>query len=220
MSSKSASLEELVKANKAQFDRIFSTQMGTLDVQPGVTAEPSETPVSVADEGQASLDSGIRKILTERYGDGWSHEIVEHSIDGDEVRVVCRLEADGLTSTQHGSARNSGNVGIALRRYLLMFGYLFSLAVLGKPPAHDFRVCLIVVAAIGVGGDQRAVLELHRWAEAAALVSGSGLVVDQQAVGAEVEGESVLVLGPDQCPDSQRRVQRSLGVGVEQTAVM
>ncbi|MDP7219401.1 MAG: hydantoinase B/oxoprolinase family protein [Arenicellales bacterium] len=116
MSSKSASLEELVKANKAQFDRIFSTQMGTLDVQPGVTAEPSETPVSVADEGQASLDSGIRKILTERYGDGWSHEIVEHSIDGDEVRVVCRLEADGLTSTQHGSARNSGNVGIALQR--------------------------------------------------------------------------------------------------------
>ena len=116
MSSKSASLEELVRANKAQFDRIFSTQMGTPDAQTGDTAEPSETPASVAEDGQAPLDSSIRKILTERYGDGWSHEIVEHSIDGDEVRVVCRLEADGLTSTQHGNARSSGNVGIALQR--------------------------------------------------------------------------------------------------------
>ena len=119
MSSKSASLEELVRANKAQFDRIFSTQMGTPDAQTGDTAEPSETPASVAEDGQAPLDSSIRKILTERYGDGWSHEIVEHSIDGDEVRVVCRLEADGLTSTQHGNARSSGNVGIALQRGLV-----------------------------------------------------------------------------------------------------
>ena len=116
MSSKSASLEELVKANKAQFDRIFSTQMGASADQSEASAFVSETTASAAGQSQSSQDSGIRNTLTDRYGDNWSHEIVEHSIDGDEVRVVCRLEAGGVIATQQGSARSSGNVGIALQR--------------------------------------------------------------------------------------------------------
>ena len=48
-------------------------------------------------------------------------------------------------------------------------------------------MCLVVLAAIGVGGDQRAVLQLHRRAKATALVSGAGLVVDQQAIRIEVD---------------------------------
>ncbi len=116
MSSKSASLEELVKANKAQFDRIFSTQMGASVEHPEASAFVPETETSAAGQNQSSQDSGIRKTLTDRYGDNWSHEIVEHSIDGDEVRVVCRLEAGGVIATQQGNARSSGNVGIALQR--------------------------------------------------------------------------------------------------------
>ena len=116
MSSKSASLEELVKANKAQFDRIFSTQMGASVEHPEASAFVPETETSAAGQNQSSQDSGIRKTLTDRYGDNWSHEIIEHSIDGDEVRVVCRLEAGGVIATQQGNARSSGNVGIALQR--------------------------------------------------------------------------------------------------------
>ena len=81
MSSKSASLEELVKANKAQFDRIFSTQMGASAEQSEASAFVSETTASAAGQSQSSQDSGIRNTLTDRYGDNWSHEIVEHSID-------------------------------------------------------------------------------------------------------------------------------------------
>ena len=116
MSSKSASLEELVKANKAQFDRIFSTQMGASVEHPEASAFVPETETSAAGQNQSSQDSGIRKPLTDRYGANWSHELIDHSIDGDEVRVVCRLEAGGVIATQQGNARSSGNVGIALQR--------------------------------------------------------------------------------------------------------
>ena len=118
MSNKSLSLDELVRANKDQFDRIFSHQMQQTNLQGGFEAIRSET--GVAGETQpvvaSASDSNIVNILNQQYGDDWSHELIEHTTTGNELRVVCRLQAGGITQTQSGTAQVSGNIGIAVQR--------------------------------------------------------------------------------------------------------
>ncbi|MCH2482360.1 MAG: hydantoinase B/oxoprolinase family protein [Gammaproteobacteria bacterium] len=118
MSNKSLSLDELVRANKDQFDRIFSHQMQQTNLQSGFEAIRSET--GVAGETRpvvaSASDSNIVNILNQQYGDDWSHELIEHTTTGNELRVVCRLQAGGITQTQSGTAQVSGNIGIAVQR--------------------------------------------------------------------------------------------------------
>ena len=118
MSNKSLSLDELVRANKDQFDRIFNDQMQQTNLQGSLEATRSEIGVARGTQPPvvSASDSNIVNILNQQYGDDWSHDLIEHTTTGNEVRVVCRLQAGGMTQTCSGTAQVNGNIGIAVQR--------------------------------------------------------------------------------------------------------
>ena len=118
MSDKPISLDDLVKANKTQFDTIVSAQMDQSDLRDALQAERGldQAPSGVANEATFETSNNISQMLTERYGDNWSHEVLEHGVENDEVRVRCKLTVNGATRTHFGTAKNTGNIGIALQR--------------------------------------------------------------------------------------------------------
>lgn len=99
-----ASLDDLLRSNKAQFDRIFSTQMSN---SPGEAAASDSAALEAADANTA---------LNARFGDDWSMEVVEHKSERGVTSVLCRLTVDGVSKMQFGSARNRGNSGLALQQ--------------------------------------------------------------------------------------------------------
>ena len=110
------SLDDLLKANKEQFDKIFANQMQETGLR-----SIDRRPATSADLQSASLDHGadagdITARLNARYGDRWSSEIVEHSADRGSVTVLCKLVVDGVSKMQFGSARIHGDPGKALQR--------------------------------------------------------------------------------------------------------
>jgi N-methylhydantoinase B len=116
--SSSVSFDDLLKANKQQFDKIFSAQTEELGLL-GVTHRP---PTS-ADLASASLSSeaaaqasDLYAMLNDRYGSRWSSEVVEHKTERGSVTVLCKLTVDGTSKMQFGSARANGDEGAALRR--------------------------------------------------------------------------------------------------------
>ena len=115
--SSSVSFADLLKANKQQFDRIFSAQTEELGVR-GV----SHRPPTDADLASASLasaagaDSDVYAILNERFGSSWSSEVIEHKTERGSVTVLCKLTVNGSSKEQFGSARANGDEGAALRR--------------------------------------------------------------------------------------------------------
>ena len=119
MSNKSLSLDELVRANKDQFDRIFTDQMQQSNLQGGLEEEPRSEiglPRGAQPPLESASDSNIVNILNQQFGDDWSHDLIEHTTTGNEVRVVCRLQAGGMTQTHSGTAQINGNIGIAVQR--------------------------------------------------------------------------------------------------------
>ncbi|SVC47047.1 uncharacterized protein METZ01_LOCUS299901, partial [marine metagenome] len=118
VTNKSLSLDELVRANKDQFDRIFNDQMQQANLQGSL--EAARTEIGVASGSQPSVvsasDSNIVNILNQQYSDDWSHDLIEHTTTGNEIRVVCRLQAGGMTQTHSGTAQVNGNIGIAVQR--------------------------------------------------------------------------------------------------------
>ena len=64
----------------------------------------------------------------------------------------------------------------------------------------------VVLAAIGIGRDQRAVVELHGGAEAAALVAEPVFGVEHEPVVGEIELEAVVGLDAGDGPHAQRRI--------------
>jgi N-methylhydantoinase B len=116
--SSSVSFDDLLKANKQQFDKIFLTQTEELGLL-GITHPP---PTS-ADLASASLSSqattqasDLYAVLNHRYGSRWSSEVVEHKTERGSVMVLCKLTVDGTSKMQFGSARANGDEGAALRR--------------------------------------------------------------------------------------------------------
>jgi N-methylhydantoinase B len=110
------SLDDLLQANKAQFDKVFATQME----QSGLVSVDHRPPTT-ADLQSASLsgdeDPGdVTARLNARYGSGWSSEIMEHSSERGSVTVLVKLVVDGVAKMQFGSARLNGNSGKALQR--------------------------------------------------------------------------------------------------------
>ena len=118
MTNKSLSLDELVRANKDQFDRIFNDQMQQTNLRGSL--EATRTEIDVTRGSQPSVvsasDSNIVNILNQQYSDDWSHDLIEHTTTGNEIRVVCRLQAGGMTQTRSGTAQVNGNIGIAVQR--------------------------------------------------------------------------------------------------------
>jgi N-methylhydantoinase B len=116
--SSTVSFDDLLKANKQQFDRIFSAQtqeLGLLgaNVRPPTSADLASA--SLAADG-AAKSADLYAMLNERYGSRWSSEVVEHKTERGSVTVLCKLTVDGTAKMQFGSARANGDEGAALRR--------------------------------------------------------------------------------------------------------
>src|SRR3984885_5171753 len=115
--SSSVSFDDLLKANKQQFDRIFSAQTEELGVI-GVNHRPP-TDADLASASLASAaetHSDVYATLNTRFGSGWSSEVVEHKTERGSVTVLCKLTVNGSSKMQFGSARANSDEGAALRR--------------------------------------------------------------------------------------------------------
>jgi len=115
--SSSVSFDDLLKANKQQFDRIFSAQteeLGVLGVSHRPPTDADLVSASLASAAEAPAD--IYAMLNTRFGSGWSSEVVEHKSERGSVTVLCKLTVNGSSKMQFGSARANGDEGAALRR--------------------------------------------------------------------------------------------------------
>ncbi|HYM04261.1 MAG TPA: hydantoinase B/oxoprolinase family protein [Stellaceae bacterium] len=116
--SSTVTFDDLLKANKQQFDHIFAAQTKELGL-----VGASHRPPTSADLVSASLSSeaaehpgDLYAMLNERFGSRWSSEVVEHKTERGAVTVLCKLTVDGSSKMQFGSARANGDEGAALRR--------------------------------------------------------------------------------------------------------
>ncbi len=112
------SFDDLLKANKEQFDKIFLVQTKELGL-----LGSSHRPPTNADLASASLaseaagqPSDVYALLNDRFGSQWSSDIVEHKTERGSVTVLVKLTVDGSTKMQFGSARANGDEGAALQR--------------------------------------------------------------------------------------------------------
>ena len=115
--STNVTFDDLLKANKKQFDLIFSAQTKELGL-----VGSTHRPPTAADLDSASLASQPRgeasdlyAMLNGRFGSRWSSEVVEHKAERGAVTVLCKLTVDGSSKMQFGSARANGDQGAALR---------------------------------------------------------------------------------------------------------
>ena len=118
------SFDDLLKANKQQFDRIFSAQTKELGLlgsshRPPTTADLASA--SLASEA-ATQPSDVYAMLNDRFGSQWSSEVVEHKTERGSVTVLVMLpnadepneplgcENSGVLKILKISARNSMSV--------------------------------------------------------------------------------------------------------------
>src|SRR5580658_5364434 len=143
--SSSVSFDDLLKANKQQFDKIFSDQVQELGLlgsshRPATNADLASA--SMASEA-AAAPSDVYAILNDRFGSDWSSEVVEHKTERGSVTVLCKLTVDDTSKMQFGSARANGDEGAALnrateaalRRCADMFGDATALEARAERPA-------------------------------------------------------------------------------------
>jgi N-methylhydantoinase B len=109
----SVSIDDLLKANKEQFDRIFADQMN----QAGLVGATLRPPTR-EDLASASLRDGgdVTALLNAKFGNDWSFEVVEHKAERGKVTVLCRLVVDAVSKMQFGGARINGDEAAALQR--------------------------------------------------------------------------------------------------------
>jgi N-methylhydantoinase B len=116
--SRPGSLEELLKTNKAQFDKVFASQMHESGLK-GV----SRRPATAEDLASASLQAHDRAeaedaeaIVTDLFGEGWTLELVDQKTTNGTITALCRLKVNGTSSMQFGSAPVGGDEAGALKR--------------------------------------------------------------------------------------------------------
>ena len=114
---KSVSLDDLLKANKDQFDQLFATQVnevGLVDVSHRPATEADLMSPSLRGRHDGNGDD-VTGFLDSRFGPGWSSEVVEHKVERGMVTVLGKLTVDGVSKMQFGSARANGDQGKALQ---------------------------------------------------------------------------------------------------------
>jgi N-methylhydantoinase B len=115
--SSTVTFDDLLKANKKQFDEIFDVQTKELGLVSASIRPPTSADLrsaSLASDGAGSADTFA--MLNERFSSGWSSEVVEHKTDRGSVIVLCKLTVNGSSKMQFGTARTNGDEGAALRR--------------------------------------------------------------------------------------------------------
>jgi N-methylhydantoinase B len=143
--SSTVSFDDLLKANKQQFDSIFSAQtkeLGLLgaSVRPPTSADLASASVTST---AAAGTNDLYAMLNERFGSQWSSDVVEHKTERGSVTVLCKLTVGGASKMQFGSSRANGDEGAALsrateaalRRCAAMFGDAASLETRAEQPA-------------------------------------------------------------------------------------
>jgi hypothetical protein len=108
--SSSVSFDDLLKANKQQFDRIFSAQteeLGVLGVNHRPPTNADLTSASLA--SAAGAPSDVYAALNERFGSGWSSEVIEHKTERGSVTVLCKLTVNGRLPSRRGLTGRSGH---------------------------------------------------------------------------------------------------------------
>jgi N-methylhydantoinase B len=142
--SSTVSFDDLLKANKQQFDSIFSTQTKELGLLGASVRPPTSADLTSASlSSGAAADGDLYAMLNERFGSRWSSEVVEHKTERGSVTVLCKLMVDDTAKMQFGSARANGDEGAALsrateaalRRCAAMFGDSASLEARAEAPA-------------------------------------------------------------------------------------
>jgi N-methylhydantoinase B len=115
---RTASLDDLLKANKAQFDKILRRQMTEIGLRRADHLPPTaEDLASASQRVQLEAEAGdLTALLNQRFGGGWSTEVVEHKVERSRVTVLCKLTVNGTSNMQFGSARINGDEGGALQR--------------------------------------------------------------------------------------------------------
>jgi hypothetical protein len=114
--SNAVSLDDLLKANRQQFDRIFAAQMqnpGRAHAPP-----PAETAPMLLDR-EVELkapDGDVYQMLNRRFGSRWASEVIEQRIEHNTATVLCKLTVDGGSKMQFGTAPVEANEDAALRR--------------------------------------------------------------------------------------------------------
>ena len=111
----SASLDDLLEVNRDRFDRIFSKQMSDAGLEVGGSIGQKEPISSKANIIGSKSKKGASDRLIERFGGGWSSEIIEHKVENGVVTVLCKLTIDGVSKMQFGTARTNGNAGRAMQ---------------------------------------------------------------------------------------------------------
>jgi N-methylhydantoinase B len=116
--SSAVSFDDLLKANKQQFDTIFSAQTKELGLLGASVRPPTSADLASAGlASEAGVEGGdLYAMLNERFGSRWSSEVVEHKTERGSVTVLCKLTVDGSSKMQFGSARANGDEGVALSR--------------------------------------------------------------------------------------------------------
>ncbi len=117
---RNVSLDDLLQANKQQFDTLFSRQMkdsGLVAVshRPASEEDLRSASLEAATSAQGEDPGNATALLNARFGERWSSEVVEHSQERGTVTVLCKLSVDGASKMQFGSARINGNLGAALQ---------------------------------------------------------------------------------------------------------
>ena len=118
------SLDDLLQANKTQFDKIFAKQMNetglvSVDHRPTTAADLESASMAASPNTSHSASSDLGDVtahLNSRYGSAWSSEILEHKTERGGVSVLVKLIVDGTSKMQFGSARANGDTGKALQR--------------------------------------------------------------------------------------------------------
>ncbi len=133
---RNVSLDDLLQANKQQFDKLFSHQMedvglvavshrpvteedlrsASLEATEAKEAKEAKGATGATEATEASKDNDATALLNARFGERWSSEVVEHNEERGAVTVLCKLVVDGASKMQFGSARINGDRGIALQR--------------------------------------------------------------------------------------------------------
>jgi N-methylhydantoinase B len=115
------SLDDLLSANKNQFDQLFSRQMDDASL-----LSPSARPASKATAGKVDLVPGTLKLgtnaiiaLNRRFDFDWSYDILETKAENGKAIVRIKIDVAGKSKADQGSAPLEGNSGLAFEKAAL-----------------------------------------------------------------------------------------------------
>ena len=112
------SLDDLLSANKNQFDQLFSRQMDDASL-----LSPSARPASNATAGPVDLVPRALKLgtnaiiaLNRRFDFDWSYDILETKAENGKAIVRIKIDVAGKSKADQGSATLEGNSALAFEK--------------------------------------------------------------------------------------------------------